>query len=104
MCKVRRCLYPLTPLDESWWHTGLVCSPSASRGAGEGPCRAGHPLLWGRGGSGQPARSQRGRRWREGILGSREERAQYDPEQKAFELAERAPESEGTMSGREICL
>lgn len=41
---------------------------------------------------------------REGILGSREERGQYDPEQKAFELAERAPESEGTMSGRDICL
>ncbi|KAK4824262.1 hypothetical protein QYF61_012528 [Mycteria americana] len=33
---------------------------------------------------------------REGVLGSREERAQYDPKQKALELAKTAPESEGT--------
>lgn len=92
----------------------------ASRGAGEAPRQAGHPLLWGCKGSRQPAHSQHGRGGRDrgkegrrdggkqgsrdGILGSPEEQAQCDPRQKALELAETAPESKSTMGGREICL
>lgn len=56
------------------------------------------------GGAGSWCAASINRGGREGILGSREERTQYDPKQKALELAETAPESEGTMGGREICL